>query len=77
MNRKGERFVGFSPAISNIALKAIRNTIRSWNLNQRTNETLEDFAWMYNPIIRGWINYYGSFYKSELYRTVWHLDRVL
>jgi len=77
MNRKGERFVGFSPAISNISLKAIRNTIRSWNLNQRTNETLEDFAWMYNPIIRGWINYYGSFYKSALYRTLWHLDRVL
>lgn len=77
MNRKGERFVGFSPAVSNIALKAIRNTVRSWNLNQRTNETLEDFAWMYNPLIRGWINYYGSFYKSALYRTLWHLDRVL
>jgi hypothetical protein len=32
---------------------------------------------MFNPIIRGWINYYGGYYKSALYRTFWHLDRVL
>ena len=77
MTKKGKRFVGFSPALSDKALKAIRQTIRSWNLTRRTRETLEDFARMYNPIIRGWINYYGSFYKSALYRTLWHLDRVL
>ena len=77
MTKKGKRFVGFSPAVSDKALKAIRQTIRSWNLTRRTRETLEDFARMYNPIIRGWINYYGSFYKSALYRTLWHLDRVL
>ena len=22
---------------------------------------------MFNPIVRGWINYYGRFYKSRLY----------
>lgn len=77
MNKKGERFVGFSPAVSNKAVKAIRQTIRSWNLTRRTRESLEDFARMYNPVIRGWINYYSSFYKSALYRTLWHLDRVL
>lgn len=77
MNKKGERFVGFNPAVSNKAVKAIRETIRSWNLTRRTRETLEDFARMYNPVIRGWINYYGSYCKSALYRTLWHLDRVL
>ena len=77
INKKGKRFVGFNPAVSNKALKAIRQTIRSWNLTRRTRETLEDFARMYNPIIRGWINYYGSYHKSALYRTLWHLDRVL
>ncbi len=77
MNKWGKRFVGFNPAVSNKALKAIRQTIRSWNLTRRTRETLEDFARMYNPIIRGWINYYGSYHKSALYRTLWHLDRVL
>ena len=66
MTKNGKQFVGFNPAISNRAQKAIRETIRSWNLNRRTNETIEDFAKMYNPIIRGWMNYYGSFCKTEV-----------
>ena len=77
MSKKGKRFVGFSPAVSNKATKAIRDRIRSWQLTRRTTETLEDFARMYNPIIRGWINYYGCYYRSALYRTFWHLDRLL
>jgi hypothetical protein len=34
-------------------------------------------AHMFNPVIRGWINYYGGFYKSAIYRTLWYLDRRL
>ena len=60
-------FVGFTPAISNKATKAIRDEIRRWRLHRRTQQSLEDFSRMYNPIIRGWVNYYGSFYKSKLY----------
>ena len=66
IDKNGKRFVGFNPAVSNKAQKAMRQTIRSWNLNRRTTETIEDFARMYNPVIRGWINYYGSFCKSAL-----------
>jgi RNA-directed DNA polymerase len=29
---------------------------------------------MYNPIIRGWINYYSSYYKSALYRVFYQLS---
>jgi group II intron reverse transcriptase/maturase len=76
-SRKGQYFVNFSPAVSNKATKAIRQEIRNWNLHRRTDKSLEDFACMFNPIIRGWINYYGGYYKSALYRTFWHLDRVL
>ena len=67
----------FSPAVSNEATKAIRREIRSWNLHQRTDKSLEDLAQMFNPVIRGWINYYGGFYKSAIYRTLWYLDRRL
>lgn len=77
IDKNGKRFVGFNPAVSNKAQKAMRQTIRSWNLNRRTTETIEDFARMYNPIIRGWINYYGSFCKSVLYRVFHYLDGVL
>jgi RNA-directed DNA polymerase len=76
-SRKGQYFVNFSPAVSNKATKAIRQEIRTWNLHRRTDKSLEDFAYMFNPIIKGWINYYGGYYKSALYRTFWHLDRIL
>jgi group II intron reverse transcriptase/maturase len=76
-SRNGRYFVNFSPAVSNTATKAIRQEIRSWNLHRRTDKSLEDFARMFNPIIRGWINYYGSYYKSALYQTLWHLDRII
>ncbi len=32
---------------------------------------------MFNAVIRGWINYYGAFYKSALYPALRHLDRKL
>lgn len=32
---------------------------------------------MLNPIIRGRINYYGSFYKSELCKVLTHMNKVL
>jgi group II intron reverse transcriptase/maturase len=76
-NRHGMYFVSFSPAVSNKATKAMRQTIRSWNLPRCSDKSLEDFSRMFNPIIRGWINYYGAYYKSALYRTFWYLDRVL
>jgi RNA-directed DNA polymerase len=76
-NHKGEGFVGFNPAVSNKATKEIRQTIRSWRLHRRSDKSLEDLARIYNPIIRGWINYYGSYCRSALYRTFYHLDRIL
>jgi hypothetical protein len=32
---------------------------------------------MFNSYIRGWINYYGRYYKSALYPTLRHIDRIL
>jgi RNA-directed DNA polymerase len=74
---EGNYFVNFSPGVSNRATKKMRKVIRSWRLHRRSDQSLHDFARMYNPIIRGWINYYGRFYKSALYRTLQYLDRIL
>jgi RNA-directed DNA polymerase len=76
-SRWGKYFIGFSPAISNEATKSIRSTVRSWRLHRRSDKSLGDLARMYNPIIRGWINYYGSYYKSALYRVFYPLSRSL
>jgi RNA-directed DNA polymerase len=69
----GAMFVSFCPAISNDAAKAIRHTIRRWRLHLRSGATLSDLARSINTIVRGWINYYGRFYRTELLRT---LDRI-
>ena len=60
----------FLPAASPTALKAIRKTVRSWTLKRRGDKALDDLARMFNPHIRGWINYYGRFYQSALYSTL-------
>lgn len=73
LGRDGETFVSFSPAISNDAAKAIRRTIRRWRLHLRSGESLSELAQSINPIVRGWINYYGRFYRTELLRS---LDRI-
>ena len=76
-NRWGKSFINFSPAVSNKAAKAIRQEVRSWNLPLRSDKALDDLARMFNAKIRGWINYYGVYYKSALYSTLRHIDRKL
>jgi group II intron reverse transcriptase/maturase len=76
-NRWGKYFINFSPAISNKAAKAIRQEVRGWRLQLRSDKDLDDLARMFNAVIRGWVNYYGAFYKSALYPTLQHIDRKL
>ena len=65
-SRNGKLFVSFLPALGNEASKSIRTTIKSWRLHRMTDKSLRDLACMFNPIIRGWVNYYGQYYKSAL-----------
>ena len=76
-NRRGKHFINFRPAVSNKAGKAMRQTARRWKMHLRSDKTLEDLSRIFGPVIRGWINYYGSFYKSVLYKTLRHLNRTL
>jgi group II intron reverse transcriptase/maturase len=76
-NRWGKFFVNFSPGMSAKAGKRIRQEIRSWKLPLRSDKTLQDLASMFNQRIRGWVNYYGAFYKSALYPTLRQVDRKL
>lgn len=76
-NRYGKFFINFTPAISNKAGKAIRQTVRRWKLHLRSDKTLRDLANMFNAWIRGWVRYYGAFYKSALYPMLRQIDRRL
>ena len=76
-SRFGKHFLNFSPAVSGEAAKRMRREIRRWRLHLRADKTLTDLARMFNAVLRGWINYYGRFYKSMLYPTFRHLNEIL
>ena len=77
MWRKGEKRIfahSFQPAASPKALTRISREVRSWTLHQRSDKSLIELARMYNPCIRGWINYYSHFYKTQLRPTLKRID---
>jgi len=74
MNRYGKCFLSFLPGVGKEAKKKVYQTIRDWRLQRRTSRTLEDIARYINPIISGWINYYGSYYKTALNPIIDHID---
>jgi RNA-directed DNA polymerase len=76
-SRFGKHFLNFSPAVSGEAGKRMRREMRRWGLHRRSDKTLTDLARMFNPVLQGWINYYGRFYKSMLYPTFRHLNAIL
>jgi group II intron reverse transcriptase/maturase len=69
--------VSFLPAARPKALQAMRREIRGWGLQRRSDQSLEQLAQRYNPVLRGWINYFSHFYKSALVPTLRRLDADL
>ena len=63
-------FDEFLPAVSREAVQEIRQTVRSWRLHRRSRHTLQRLAYEINAVVRGWINYYGAFYRSRLFRVL-------
>jgi RNA-directed DNA polymerase len=77
-NRWGKHFVSFLPAMSAKAAKTVRATIRNWRMaSTRNNQRLEDLAQLVNPVVRGWMNYYGRFYRSKCVQILRHLNEAL
>jgi RNA-directed DNA polymerase len=76
-SRAGVKFVSFLPAVADDAAKAIRRTIKRWRLHLRSGSTLADLARSINPIVRGWINYYGGFYPTQLLRALRLINEYL
>ena len=77
-NRYGRYFVSFLPAISTKSANKIRATIRGWRMAaKRNNQSLEKLAELSNPYVRGWINYYGRFYRSRCVQVLRYLNAQL
>ena len=76
-SRRGKVFTSFLPAISTKAKSAIIAEVRDWHIHRMGHLELGDLARMFNAKIRGWVNYYGRYYPTALWRTFQGLNRRL
>jgi RNA-directed DNA polymerase len=66
-SKNGRGFISFLPGISPEALKAKGDRLREMRIHRHTNLSLDDLAEWLNPIIAGWMDYYGRYYRTALY----------
>lgn len=77
VDKQGRLHPNFLPAISRDSQKAIRQEIRSWHIQLKNEKSISDLARMFNAKLRGWFQYYGRFYSSEM-SSIWrHVDWYL
>jgi RNA-directed DNA polymerase len=77
-NRQGKNFVSFLPAISTKAATGIRQTVRAWRIaSTRNNQSLEELAKLIDPAVRGWMNYYGRYYRTKCIAVLQHINEAL
>lgn len=75
--RDNTLFCGFNPAVSPTALKAMRVAIRDLDIRHRTDLSMADIAQRINPLLRGWIGYYGRYAPSALYPLLRYVNCML
>jgi RNA-directed DNA polymerase len=68
--KKNKIFNSFTPAVSKEACQNMRKRIRGNGVMKRTEVQMSDIAEIFNPILRGWINYYGRYHKRELNKVL-------
>lgn len=74
---RGNLFVSFTPAVSAAALTDMRQRTRRWNFRNRSDLSLQDIARLSNPVLRGWLEYYGRFCPSGMYPVLGHFNKTL
>jgi group II intron reverse transcriptase/maturase len=76
-SRDKKLFCSFSPAVSPLALKSMREKIKELGIRRRTELSLADIAYRINPLLRGWINYYGRYAPSALAPLLRYVNQTL
>ena len=70
-------FTSFLPAICPKAKTEILAKIRKLNVRNRSDLSLQQISEWLNPMIRGWINYYGRYTKSALTSVLQRINGTL
>ena len=70
VSRVGEVFLGFNPGVSQRAIQKMNTQIKSMGKYLGCLRDLKEVAEAINPLVRGWIHYYGRFRRQDL-RRLW------
>jgi RNA-directed DNA polymerase len=73
----GQRFWTFLPAISKEAQKKISREIRRWRIHRWIGLTFAEIARAINPVVAGWMHYYGRFYRSAMHPLLMRINSYL
>ena len=75
--RSKRLFCSFTPAVSPSALKSMRKKMRELGIRKRTELSLAEIADCINPLLRGWMNYYGRYAPSALASLLRYVNQTL
>ena len=70
-------FTAFQPAISKDAQNKISAEMRPLAAAPAHRAHLAEIARQINPVVRGWMQYYGAFYRSALYPLLSRINAYL
>ncbi len=65
-DRLGRLQCNFIASVSRQAIKAMRDTIRSWGIKRQSGSKIRQLSERYNAVLRGWFNYYGRYCGSAM-----------
>jgi len=75
--KKGGMFLGYDCAISISSRKRIADKLEALNVNKLSFKSIVGVAQHLNPLIRGWVHYYGKFKMYELTKVFRLLSKRL
>lgn len=75
MCRDGKPRLNFIASVSKTSAKTFRDKIKKLEIHKKTGCKIDMIAEMLNPLLRGWINYFGKFNPSAMRYTLQCIER--
>jgi RNA-directed DNA polymerase len=75
--RTGAEFSSFAPAMSRDKVIEKNQEVRKWRMHRHVNDTLADLAEWINPIVRGWMTYWGHFHRAQMHGLLRRINAYL
>jgi hypothetical protein len=76
-DRLGRLQKNFIASVSKKAEQTLKDKVKTMEIHKKTGSKIDMIAEMLNPILRGWMNYFGKFNRSAMKRALDCVQRRL